>query len=254
MQRLLIVNADDFGLSKGQNYGIIDACNNGLVTSTTALVNGAAAEHAAALSRGCPALSVGMHFVLTLGESLTTMPELTPEGRFSKAIWQKAEQGDLPLDEIAGELEAQFNRFVSLFGYEPAHIDSHHHVHMMAQIFPLVADFARQRAIPLRVDREVALRDELVVDDVLTSDGFASGFYGEAISEALFLQALDASAQRGERSVEVMCHPAFVDNLVMGSSYCYPRLAELEVLTSPALKYAVAERGYRLGTYADLRG
>ena len=37
MERLLIVNADDFGLSKGQNYGIIEACRNGIVTSTTAL-------------------------------------------------------------------------------------------------------------------------------------------------------------------------------------------------------------------------
>lgn len=252
MQRLLIVNADDFGLSKGQNYGIIDACNNGVVTSTTALVNSAASEHAAALSRSCPGLSVGMHFVLTLGGSLTTMPVLAPDGRLGKGIWQQAEQGPLPLEEIAGELEAQFNRFVSLFGHQPAHIDSHHHVHMMAQIFPLVADFARQRGIPLRVDREIAARDELVLDGLFTSDGFASGFYGEAISQALFLQALDASAQRGEASLEVMCHPAFVDNVVMDSSYCYPRLAELEVLTSPALKYAVAERGYRLGTYADL--
>ena len=37
MERVLIVNADDFGLSKGQNYGIIEACRNGVVTSTTAL-------------------------------------------------------------------------------------------------------------------------------------------------------------------------------------------------------------------------
>ena len=29
MERVLIVNADDFGLSKGQNYGIIEACRNG---------------------------------------------------------------------------------------------------------------------------------------------------------------------------------------------------------------------------------
>ncbi len=66
MERLLIVNADDFGLSKGQNYGILDACKNGLVTSTTALVNGAAIDHAAQLSRRTPELAVGMHFVLTL--------------------------------------------------------------------------------------------------------------------------------------------------------------------------------------------
>ena len=46
MERLLIVNADDFGLSKGQNYGIIEACRNGIVTSTTALENGEASEQA----------------------------------------------------------------------------------------------------------------------------------------------------------------------------------------------------------------
>lgn len=55
MERLLIVNADDFGLSKGQNYGIIEACRNGVVTSTTALVNGEAIDHAAQLSREAPA-------------------------------------------------------------------------------------------------------------------------------------------------------------------------------------------------------
>lgn len=77
MERVLIVNADDFGLSKGQNYGIIEACRNGVVTSTTALVNGAAIDHAAQLSRSTPELAVGMHFVLTLGEPLSAMPGLT---------------------------------------------------------------------------------------------------------------------------------------------------------------------------------
>lgn len=48
MERVLIVNADDFGLSKGQNYGIVEAYRNGVVTSTTALVNGEAIGHAAA--------------------------------------------------------------------------------------------------------------------------------------------------------------------------------------------------------------
>jgi hypothetical protein len=51
MENVLIVNADDFGLSKGQNYGIIEACRRGVVTSTTALVNGEAVDHAAQLSR-----------------------------------------------------------------------------------------------------------------------------------------------------------------------------------------------------------
>lgn len=249
MERLLIVNADDFGLSKGQNYGILDACKNGLVTSTTALVNGAAIDHAAQLSRRTPELAVGMHFVLTLGEPLSPMPGLTREGKLGKWIWQMAQEDALPMDEIARELECQYQRFIDLFDAEPTHLDSHHHVHMIPQIFPLVAEFAKAKGIAMRIDRSASLT---APEGLRSSEGFASEFYGDAISEALFLEVLDASAARGEQSVEVMCHPAFVDNTIMGSAYCYPRLAELDVLTSTSLKYAIAERGYRLGTYRDV--
>ena len=95
MENLLIVNADDFGLSKGQNYGIIEACRRGVVTSTTALINGEAVEHAAQLSRELPELGVGMHFVLTLGLPLSPMPGLTRDGQLGKWIWEMAEQDAL---------------------------------------------------------------------------------------------------------------------------------------------------------------
>lgn len=251
MERLLIVNADDFGLSKGQNYGILDACKNGLVTSTTALVNGAAIDHAAQLSRRTPELAVGMHFVLTLGEPLTPMPGLARDGKLGKWVWQVAEEDALPLEEIERELACQYQRFVDLFDAEPTHFDSHHHVHMIPQIFPLVAEFAKSKGIALRIDRTIP-HPFAIPEGLRSSEGFSSEFYGEAISEALFLQALDASTARGEASLEMMCHPAFVDNTIMGSAYCYPRLAELDVLTAASLKYAIAERGYRLGTYRDV--
>ncbi|MCG1030497.1 chitin disaccharide deacetylase [Bacillus amyloliquefaciens] len=252
MEYLLIVNADDFGLSKGQNYGIVEACRHGVVTSTTAMVNGEAIEHAAALSRDLPDLGVGMHFVLTLGMPLTAMPGLTRDGLLGKWIWEMAEQGTLPLEEIARELDCQFNRFVDLFGREPTHIDSHHHVHMIPAIFPLVAEFARRKGVALRVDRQVDMPGETGGDLPPTTDGFSSAFYGDEISEALFLSVLDRSVQQGERSLEVMAHPAFIDNTIRKSAYCWPRLAEMEVLTSTSLKYAIAERGYRLGTFGDL--
>lgn len=252
MEYLLIVNADDFGLSKGQNYGIVEACRHGVVTSTTAMVNADAIEHAVALSRDLPALGIGMHFVLTLGMPLTPMPGLTREGQLGKWIWEMAEQGSLPLEEIARELDCQYNRFVDLFGREPTHIDSHHHVHMIPAIFPLVVEFARRKGVALRVDRHEAVFKEAVAELPSTTDGFSSAFYGDAITEALFLQVLDHSVQQGERSLEVMAHPAFIDQALRKSAYCWPRLDELDVLTSASLKYAIAERGYRLGTFNDL--
>lgn len=252
MEYLLIVNADDFGLSKGQNYGIVEACRHGVVTSTTAMVNGDAIEHAAELSRALPDVGVGMHFVLTLGMPLTAMPGLTRDGLLGKWIWEMAEQGTLPLEEIARELDCQFNRFVDLFGREPTHIDSHHHAHMIPAIFPLVAEFARRKGVALRMDRQVEGVGALSAELPPTTEGFSSAFYGEEIDEALFLSVLDRSAQQGERSLEVMAHPAFIDNTIRKSAYCWPRLTELDVLTSTSLKYAIAERGYRLGTFADL--
>lgn len=147
MERLLIVNADDFGLSKGQNYGIIEACRNGIVTSTTALVNGQAIDHAVQLSRDEPSLAIGMHFVLTMGKPLTAMPGLTRDGVLGKWIWQLAEEDALPLEEITQELASQYLRFIELFGRKPTHLDSHHHVHMFPQIFPIVAGLRQKRAL-----------------------------------------------------------------------------------------------------------
>ena len=238
MERILIVNADDFGLSRGQNYGIVESCRNGLVTSTTALVNGEAIVHAAGLSRTLPELAVGMHFALTLGKPLTAMPGLTRDGRLGKWLWEMAEAGALPLDEIRRELIAQYQRFIDLFGAAP--------------VFAIVAAFAKEMGVPVRSDRALQQRDGLEAAGLRSSDGFSSAFYGNGVSEALFLEVLETSIAAGERSLEVMCHPAFVDNTIMGSAYCYPRLAELEILTSASLQQEVAMKGYRLGSYRDV--
>ena len=63
-ERVLIVNADDFGASEGVNRGIVDAHVRGVVTSTSLMVRGAAAAQAAALARDHPELSVGLHWEL----------------------------------------------------------------------------------------------------------------------------------------------------------------------------------------------
>src|SRR5436190_3388019 len=58
---ILIVNADDFGMTPGVNRGIISAHESGIVTSTSLMVRGAAAAEAVELAREHPQLSVGLH-------------------------------------------------------------------------------------------------------------------------------------------------------------------------------------------------
>lgn len=82
----LIVNADDFGYSKGVNLGIIEAHRAGVVTSTTTMVNMGGFEHAVQLARETPTLGVGIHLVLTCGAPVShDVPSLTDEhGRFHR--------------------------------------------------------------------------------------------------------------------------------------------------------------------------
>ena len=47
-ERLLIVNADDFGLSPGVNAGVIEAHERGIVTSASLMVRWPRREQAAA--------------------------------------------------------------------------------------------------------------------------------------------------------------------------------------------------------------
>jgi len=52
----LIINADDFGYSPGQNLGIIKAHANGIVTSTTCLANAPYLDNALFLAKSYPNL------------------------------------------------------------------------------------------------------------------------------------------------------------------------------------------------------
>jgi chitin disaccharide deacetylase len=60
--RYLTFNADDFGASTGINRGIVECHTRGVVTSASLMVEGRAVHEAVAISRDCPALSVGLHW------------------------------------------------------------------------------------------------------------------------------------------------------------------------------------------------
>src|SRR5471030_2780532 len=179
MATVLIVNADDFGMSKGQNYGIVECFNNGIVTSTTAMVNAPYVKHAAELSLKHPALGVGLHFVLTYGRPLTPMKNLVNEnGELGKWLWNYAEKGILEPNELIEELNAQFEKFIEIFGHSPTHMDSHHFVHMLPQIYPYVEEFANNKSLPLRINRQEIINFNLQVNNIRSTDSFDSRFYG----------------------------------------------------------------------------
>ncbi|KAA9332281.1 ChbG/HpnK family deacetylase [Hymenobacter busanensis] len=153
MQRQVIINADDFGLSPSVNRAIVDAYRAGNLTSTTMMVNMPGTADGARLAAETPGLAIGLHFCLTEGRPLTTAPSLTDEaGNFLErgALLKRALRGQVKAEEVRAEFEAQLAKLESL-GIRPTHTDSHQHVHMFPAVFRAVAPVLNARQLPVRL-------------------------------------------------------------------------------------------------------
>ena len=61
----LIINSDDFGYSRAVNYAVIDAHQEGILTSASLLTNTSSFDHAIQLAKDHPNLGVGIHLNIT---------------------------------------------------------------------------------------------------------------------------------------------------------------------------------------------
>ncbi|WP_088014861.1 chitin disaccharide deacetylase [Gottfriedia acidiceleris] len=230
----LIVNADDYGYSKGVNYGIIEAHLNGIVNSATMMMNMYAVEHGIELARLHPTLGIGVHLVLTAGKPLLTdLQTIVDEnGAFLKnSYWY--DNPIINVDEVEKEWDAQIQKFLS-FGLKPTHLDSHHHVHMIPILHPVIAKLSQKYNLSVRISPKSQIDGITHFTDQLLTD-----FYGSDIPVNYF-ETIEERINNSIESVEVMVHPALVDNhLKNGTSYCFERLTELDILTNSKLPVGV---------------
>lgn len=221
----LIVNADDFGYSKGINYGIIEAHRNGIVNSTTMMMNMPGVSHAVDLAKENPNLKVGIHLVLTCGKPLLTdVPTLVDQDGFFKKNRDILES-NISLEELEREWTAQVEKFLET-GLTLTHIDSHHHVHTVPRFLPIVQKLSKKFNLSVRRVSDHALEGVPPYSDV-----FLHEFYGEGATYDYF-EKIVTQVQDGQ-TVEVMCHPGYLDHEVLNnSSYAKDRVTEVEILTS----------------------
>ena len=66
----LIVTADDFGLTRGINYGIYDACIEGIVNSVALIINTKHTDHGIALMNDL-SVGIGLSLNMTFGVPIT---------------------------------------------------------------------------------------------------------------------------------------------------------------------------------------
>jgi predicted glycoside hydrolase/deacetylase ChbG (UPF0249 family) len=282
MSGQLIVNADDYGRSPGVSRGILQAHREGIVTSTTVMINQPGVEHQLAEALDCPHLGLGLHLTFSAWRPVLpaeAVPGLLDEdGMFldQHTLWARAEE--IPIDQLRAELAAQFERFVALAGGPPDHLDCHHFVHLYPPFFQVYADLAAGFHLPLRIPfppeadfRQAAktlpflegfprdrVRGMIATNSALIRarrlahpDHFVSTFFGR---RALTLDNLLALLEALPEGVsELMCHPGYDDPHLAPSTYRAEREIELALLTQPPVRERVRDLGIELVTFGVLR-
>ena len=266
----LVVNADDLGLAESVNRGIIESVVDGVVTSTSLIVNMPACDDAIARLRSAPAhLSVGLHINVVCGRPLTPCATLLePSGCFRPlaVLIGLALLGRLDVQEVEHEVEAQFDRAEELLaplGRRVTHLDSHRHTHCLPGVYEMVLRVADRRGIrhvrhPYESSQPIPRLRARVASHILRAmtwrnrpiDDVAFAGVGAMRSMSFendVLMLLDALPSG---TTELMVHPGYDSpELAAIDSYRAPRERELRALTSTALRERIRHLGVHLTSF-----
>jgi hopanoid biosynthesis associated protein HpnK len=276
----VVITADDFGLSREVNAGVIRAHREGVLTAASLMVAGAACDEAVELARENPPLDVGLHVVVCRGSSVLPANRIgglvDAAGRFAhnptltgmRYFFDRRIRG-----ELRDELRAQVERHLELVG-RLAHLDGHLNFQAHPVVSQILIELAGEYSVPsIRIPRE----------PVLTTLALARDHPGRKLVEAVIFRSLARrmrrkSARRGIISsdwlfglhqsgnlsedyvvgviarlrpgtTEIYCHPA-ADVGATPPSAAAQR--EVEILTSPRVRSALMAAGARLTTFAEL--
>ncbi len=279
----LIINGDDFGYSEAVNRAIVQAHREGVLTSTSLMVNERAAGQAVDMAKQNPSLAVGLHLVLVLGRAAlphSETPHITdPQGNFTNSSFRAGIRYYFSPEarrELRHEMRAQFERFIAT-GLPFSHVDGHTHLHMHPVVFDelirLCEEFGVRRVRVVKGEMRLSLmldRRNLPIklawgivfnllgrwcEKRLRGRGFASPqrVYGLLqsghLSEDYLLGLLGRIEATGS---EIYSHPLAFDAGEAAMRENPGGARELRALLSPRVRAAVEKAGFRLATYETL--
>lgn len=289
--RRLIINADDFGLTAGVNRAIVEAHENGVVSSATLMANGRAFAQAVSLAQSTPRLGVGCHVVLVDGAPLLPHMQVhslldrsrdsTGDARFREGISKfgtLALLGRLAADEIEAEATAQIRK-LQASGIPVTHLDSHKHTHLFPRVLrPLLRaakscgvrairnPFERiqgsqlaaspslwRRWIEVGVLRSFArqFREAVQQSGIATPDGTLAIVATGTLNDRLLRLMVE---NLPEGTWELVCHPGYNDADLQGirTRLRQSREQELRILTSQSTRDLLAANGVEIVSFREL--
>ena len=266
--RVLIINADDFGMCHDQNEGVIRGLQEGVFTSSTILVTCPWFEEAAEFARNNPAADFGVHLTLTaewdsykwgpvLGRR--AVPSLVDERGY---LWQTVAQvyEHARLDQAEAELREQIEKALGA-GIDATHLDSHMGtLQLRADYHEIYARLAAEYRLPIRLasrrrlgtDGMGAVLDQLDAAGVVTPDHLV--FYGPSKVDETESYWTNLLRTLKPGVTEILCHPAIArDELKSCARDGMQREADFRYFTSEKTRQLIADEGVEMVGFRKLR-
>ncbi|CAN5126270.1 chitin disaccharide deacetylase [soil metagenome] len=273
MQKLLIINADDFGMSREVNEGTKKGIEQGIITSVSVMANMPYFDDAITFLKKHPKVSVGLHFNITEGKPLI-LPKnagnLIREDDYFfhwPQLLSKVGFKNIDFKEIDEELKMQFRKLQAT-GIPITHIDSHHHIHLYPSLFALVSKFADQHGIsslrghyfnfwnlnlgvwkkPIPTQTIVNMFLILInikrynYNHLYKINRFYDINWAKDISTEDFLKILN---KLPDGTTEFICHLATLSK-TGNKKFLIPRNNALKLLTQPLIKKHLTKNGIKL--------
>jgi predicted glycoside hydrolase/deacetylase ChbG (UPF0249 family) len=261
--RLLIINADDFGMCNSVNEAIISALKEGMVRSTSLMVPCPWALHAMHFLTDHPEIPFGVHLTvisdpndyrwgpLTSREKVPSLVDRA--GYFYNFEAMHAFLAQLKMDQLEVEFRTQIEAVLAA-GLRPTHLDWHAlRIGGRTDIFHLMIRLAKEYGLALRVMGR-ALIEKLQSQGLPTNDNdfLDSYLINPVYKTSLYIQLLrELPAGLSEWAV----HPG-LDNaelLALEPAGNHERQTDFDFWTSQQAKDIVREEGIILLDYRALQ-
>lgn len=252
----LIVTADDYGFTKSINEGIIRAATKGIVTDIAVMVltDQEDLDHGVSLLKKHKLTSIGLHTSL-FPWGKTNRPQRKDFIKFFRNATD---------EEIRSKALNEIKTFEQIFGQPPQFIAPQFNMHGNLRLLKILAEYANERDIPMRIPWAVLTQDELEDNNyaarvylkrlnVKMTDHLFAHILGSnaALIQEKFLKELK-SVKDGE-TTELLLHPGYFDEDILGgSSLNYERSRDIAIALNKDFRKNISELGYTFSHYQDL--
>lgn len=261
--RLLIINADDFGMCHAVTEAILRSWNEGVVMSTTLMTPCPWAPHAMQALKEHPDFPFGIHLTLVCDFGNYRWGPLTSKAGVTSLVDEAGyfyRHDRIPelldqarLEEVETEFRAQITAVLAA-GLRPTHLD----FHCLADggrtdIFEVTVELAKVHGLALRVhDRSLAercQREGLPANDHDLLDSYHLDTAGKAARFAELLRALPAGLS------EWAVHPSLgnAEAQALEPENWRIRKADFDFLISPEARDVLEDEGIVLLDYHPLQ-